>query len=283
MYRERKEEDYSNESELTLEYLIDYIGFVELQIVMNSYYLEPNPSVKVKQRLEDIWIEKDEQKNYEGIINKYKNLMYLYNALTRKESFISVNFLKSVVDYAIEESNYKDELYGLNEKEKEIKEIFNSVDFKADSKYSEKFAYYITHYIRNKNNIYGENYFISNIEENKDYLEFKSFSFKRYDDSPVEQPISDEMVEEIKRQIKLRTEIFKKENFCEEHRVPFCEKCFYQKFKIIGFQLEYVTKNGDNDDKLNYRLIRRIRKSLNSDEIEEINYYIYERAVLRKQ
>jgi hypothetical protein len=283
MYRERKAEDYSNESELTLEYLIDYIGFVELQIVMNAYYLDPNPSVKVKQRLEDIWIEKDEQKNYESIINKYKNLMYLYNALTKKESFISVNFLKSVVDYGIEEHTYKEELYGLNEKEKEIKEIFNSVDFKSNSKYSEKFAYHITHYIRNKNNLYGENYFINNVEENKDYLEFKTFSFKRYDDSPVEQPISDEMVEEIKRQIKLRTELFKKENICEEHRAPFCEKCFYQKYKILGFQLEYITKNGDNDEKLNYRLIRRIRKSLNQDEIEEINYYIYERAVLRKQ
>lgn len=281
MYKERKESDYSSDLELSFEELIEHVGLVELQLIMSSFHLDPEPTLNVKYKLEDLWLEREEKNNYQNILNKYESYMYLYKSLKSKEPFISVNFLKSVVDYAVAENKFKVETYGEDPKESLRLKTFNSASFKNDSKYSELFSYHITYYIRSKNDIFGRNLFIQNIESEEEYLNFKTFTFKKEEYKPTREVADMNFVEEVKNQLKMRASTFSKEDFCEEHKSLFCEKCFYKKYRILGFQEEYLKKNGSNNEILNYKIIKQVRKHATPEDLEEITKHIYEKVFFR--
>lgn len=251
---------YSKEQNINYNDFLNFIGLVELRHKLKTIEVEPNPSSKTKEKVEDLW-GKDIQNGFTNILEKYKKHLNVYNFIKKQEKFSIYISLKKITDkriklLTVEEDENKDDSFisrimsrKTNEdilREEELNEL-KKVAFKDPFLISELQTYYIVEEILNRG-------FYDKDEYTNEYIDFKTNEFEKIQ-STIRYKKHKVNPEKFIQSLKENASEYTVEMYCKEHDNLFCKACYYSNKNNEISMIEFMESKKDVKELSLYKLL----------------------------
>lgn len=289
MIKDKLTDGYSEEMTLNYSAFLKFIEKVELKHLIRTLDLDPNPSFRVKAKIENTWNE-ETQNHFVAITEKYKNNLFLYKFLKSSNKFEIYTAFNKIKNRRIARLKPNDEDYEdnfLNKvmftkkrsdyfNEREFEEL-SKVDFKDPFLISELQVYYVATEILNANEIV-DNQFINK------YIDFASNTFFRINSIKMKNKIKKDENNSIKT-LKSNIRNFTTDMYCKEHDNLFCKKCYYNgdlhKTSMLQHYVNEATKADLTEEerekrKINLKLFNILNNSYTIEESKDYNETVEE-------
>lgn len=281
MIIDKRTEGYSEEMTLSFEDFINFIEKIELKHLIKTLILNPNPSMKVKLKIETNWEERANN-NFVELSKKYEERLFLYKFIKTVDKPLIFSSFQKIKEERIKRLTNLDD-YGnaflnkvMNEKrihdhyaEKEISEL-NKVNFEEPFLISELQTYYLATEILNAN-IIVKNRFVNK------YINFEDNTFLEINLNKTSN--KKEKAENYIRELTLNARKFTIEMYCKEHDNLFCRKCYYKgnlhKKNMLQHFVDEATEKNITSDEAEKRNLKLLLFNIlnNADSIETSQAY----------
>lgn len=289
MIKDKLTDGYSEEMTLNYSAFLKFIEKVELKHLIRTLNLDPNPSFRVKAKIENTWDE-ETTNHFTAIVEKYKNNLFLYKFLKSSNKFAIYTAFNKIRDIRIDrvkpdkedyENAFLNKVMSIKKKtdhfnEREFKEL-SKVDFKDPFLISELQVYYVATEILNANRMV-DNQFVNK------YIDFESNTFFRINTIKMKNKIKKDENNSINT-LKLSMRMFTTDMYCKDHDNLFCKKCYYNgdlhKTSMLQHYVNEATKADLTEEerekrKINFKLFNILNNSYTIENSKEYNEIIEE-------